>query len=86
MKLIAIVTVLALVDGQRKEIQPGEPIPDMHPSDVKYLKDNGCIYDEDEKLAAEKAAAKDEKQAGKEFTEARKAVQAAQEAIAPAAK
>lgn len=86
MKLIAIVPILTVVNGDRVEIQPGEEVTDLHPSDVKYLKDNGCIYDEDEKAAAAKAAAKDEKKAGTEFAEERKAVQAAQAAIAPAAK
>ena len=83
MKLIAIVSVMTLVAGVRTEIPPGEEVTGLHPVDVEELKRIGSIVDEDEELAKQKAADKAERAAGREFANARKALQAADESIAP---
>lgn len=78
MGLIAKVTVVAMVAGQRKEFQPGEVLPELHEHDVASLKAMGAIEDTAETEAAGKAAKAAEKKAAKEFDEARKAVRAAE--------
>ena len=81
MKLIALVPVLILVDGERVTIPVGEEVKDQHPSDVDYLLKNNCVEDQDAKAATEKAAAKAEKASRAEFADARQAVLGAKEAI-----
>ena len=84
-KLIAVVAVAMLVDGVRKEYQPGEEVPDLCAVDAAELKRIGAVYDEDELLASQKAADRSDKSAGKEFAAARKAIQATTAAVeAPA--
>lgn len=78
MGLIAKVTVVTMVEGQRKEFQPGEELPKLHGHDVASLKAMGAIEDTAETDKADKAAKAAEKKAAKEFEEARKAVQAAE--------
>lgn len=79
MGLIAKVTVVAMVDGQRQEFQPGAELPALHEHDVASLKAMGAIEDTGETEKAAKTAALAEKAAGKAFAAARKAVQAADE-------
>lgn len=79
MGLIAKVTVVAMVDGERKEFAPGDPLPDMHKHDIEALKKMGAIEDPADTDAALKAAKAAEKKAGAEFNAARKAVQSAEE-------
>ena len=80
-KLIAVVAVAMLVAGVRKEYQPGEEVHDLCAVDAAELKRIGAVYDEDELLADQKSADRAEKSAGKEFANARKAVQAATAAV-----
>lgn len=79
MALIAKVTVITMVDGERKEFAPGEPLPEMHPHDVAALKAMGSIEDEADTAAALKAEKAAEKKSTAEFNAARKAVQSAEE-------
>lgn len=83
MGLIAKVTVVAMVDGERKEFPPGETLPELPVHDVETLKAMGAIEDTAETEKTAKANAAAEKAAGKEFAEAKKKVKAAQESIAP---
>lgn len=83
MGLIAKVVVVTMVDGQRKEFQPGEELPELAPHDVEALKQMGAIEDTAETEKATKADAAAEKVAGKEFAEAKKKVKAEQASIAP---
>jgi len=85
MGLIAKVAVLTMVDGQRKEFQPGEELPELAPHDVEALKQMGAIEDTAETAKADKARKAEEKAAAKEFDTARAAVAAEQASIAPAA-
>lgn len=82
MALKALVTVVTMVDGVRKEFQPGEELPELHAHDKAALLAAGAIEDtaEAERSARAKAAA--EKKAGKEFAAAKAAVQAANESVA----
>jgi len=84
MGLIAKVTVVTMVDGQRKEFQPGEELPGLAAHDVDSLKAMGAIEDTAETEKSAKAAAAAEKASAREFEAARKKVKAAQESIAPA--
>lgn len=77
MGLIAKVTVVTMVDGERKEFQPGEELPKLHPHDEANLKAMGAIEDTGETEKAAKVSAAASKKAAKEFEDARKAVQAA---------
>ena len=81
MKLIAKVTVLALVDGKRVEIPPGDELPELPAHDVEQLLAMDAIEDADAVAAAAKAAAKDERDGLKEFEAARQAVMARAESI-----
>lgn len=78
MGLIAKVTVVTMVDGQRKEFQPGEQLPALHDHDVASLKAMGAIEDTGETEKAAKVSAAAAKKAAKEFEDARKAVQSAE--------
>jgi len=84
MKLIALVTVLATVEGKRVEIAPGEPVPELPAHDVEQLLAMNAIEDADAKAAQVKADAKAEREGLKEFEAAREAVQAQAQSIAPA--
>jgi len=84
-KLIAKVTVTAIVDGVRQDFQPGAELPDLPAHDVAELKRIGSIEDLDETAAAEKDQARVDKKAAADFTREKKAITAAQESIAPPA-
>jgi len=79
MGLIAKVTVVTMVDGQRREFQPGEQLPALHAHDVASLKAMGAIEDTGETEKAAKVSAAAAKKAAKEFEDARKLVHAADE-------
>jgi hypothetical protein len=86
MKLIAKVTVDVFVKGVRTRFAPGEEVIGLSRVDVADLKTVGAIEDQDETDAAAKKDELAEKKAGKEFADARKAIQASNAAIeAPAA-
>ena len=86
MKFKALVTVDAFVDGQRKQFAPGDEVIGLERVHIAELLASGSIEDVAAIEAAQAKDAKAEKEAGKEFANARKAVQAAQAAIeAPAA-
>lgn len=83
LNLIAVVTVIAFVDGQRQEFAPGSELPELPEHDVKALLEVGAIKDVDAEARAEKAAATAERKAGAEFQAARRAQQAEQASITP---
>lgn len=86
MKLIARVTVEVYVKGVRTHFAVGDEVTGLGKVDIADLKAVGAIEDTDETAKADKQDAADEKKAGKEFEDAKKAVQASQAAIeAPAA-
>lgn len=81
MKLKAIVTVDAFVNGVRTQFAPGDEVTGLEKVHIAELLASGSIEDV---AAAEAAQAKDaklEKTAGKDFADARKAVQAANAAV-----
>lgn len=84
MALIALVMVVTMVDGQRREFQPGEEVTGLHAHDVEQLKKMGSLQDTVEVAAAEKAAVAEQKKAGKAFDEVKKARAAAKESAADA--
>lgn len=77
MSLIAKVLVVAMVDGERREFQPGDALPDLHEHDVASLKAMGAIEDTADAVAEKKEAKAAEKESAAEFEAARKAVQSA---------
>jgi hypothetical protein len=83
--LIALVTVVALVDGVRTIYEPGDEVKGLHPKDVETLILAGSIEDQSATEKAEKAAERSQAAADAEFAAARAAVQQQQETIAPAA-
>ena len=44
-RLIALVATAVLVDGVRKVIQPGDPLPELHPHDEKALTESNAAED-----------------------------------------
>ena len=86
MKLKALVTVDAFVKGARTQFAPGDEVTGLEKVHIAELLASGSIEDVASTEAAQAKADKAEKDAGKEFANARKAVQAAQAALeAPAA-
>lgn len=83
--LIAAVLVTCYVDGVRRDIQPGEPVPELSPHDEAELKRMHAVVDEDEAAKAARMAAAEERKAGKLFQDARAAVIAAEESTLPPA-
>lgn len=82
-KLIACVAIALLVDGQRQEFAAGAELPELPVHDAAELKKSGAIKDMGEEVAAEKAAARAEKQSAAAFERARKDVATQLESIAP---
>jgi len=83
-KLIALVTVVAMVDGKRQEFAPGSELPELPEHDVRELKRMGSIEDLDETAAQNKAQAKSSAQANADFEKERQAIRAISDSIAPA--
>lgn len=79
-KLIAKVAVVAIVDGQRHEFQPGEELPDgvLSDHDLHELKRMNAVEDLAETAATEKTEARAEARANADFERERAAVAAAQ--------
>ena len=73
-KLIALVTVAAVVDGVRQEFPPGSELPKLPEHDVQVLKRMKAVEDVTETAAADKAAAKAETRAGADFQNERQAI------------
>lgn len=84
-RLIALVTVAAIVDGVRQDFAPGSELPKLSAHDTAELKRMGSIEDLDETAAAEKAAGRANAKAAGDFADEKKAVIAAQASTAPAA-
>lgn len=82
-RLIALVTVVAFVDGERQTFPPGSELPELSNHDVAELKRMGSIEDLDETAAAEKADARADAKAGREFAAEKKAVAEALASTAP---
>ena len=86
MKLKALVTVDVFIKGERTQFAPGDEVTGLEKVHIAELLASGSIEDVAATEAAQAKEAKAEKDAGKEFASARKAVQAAQAALeAPAA-
>lgn len=81
-RLIALVTVAVMVDGERQDFPAGSDLPELSAHDTAELKRMGAIADPVETEAADKADARAEAKASREFQAERKAVAAAQAAIA----
>ena len=73
-KLIALVTVLAVVDGVRQEFPAGSELPELPEHDVQQLKRMKAVQDVAETAAADKATAKADAKAGADFERERKAI------------
>ena len=80
---IAAVVVTCYVDGERKDIPPGEPIPELSEHDVGQLLAMKAIKEPAAEEAEAKAAAKAQRAAGKDFADAKAKVQAADASITP---
>lgn len=86
-KLIALVTVLAVVNGIRQEFPPGSELPELPEHDVQELKRMNAIEDVSETMADNKATAKSLELAQADFERERQAIVASNASIeeAPAA-
>lgn len=84
MALIAKVTVAAMVDGVRRDFQPGEELPALAAHDAAALLAMNAIEDSAETAKAAKAAAAADKATSREFANARAAVIADKASGAPA--
>lgn len=73
---LAVVTVTCHIDGQRVDVQPGEPLPELSKHDVEQLLAMKAIRDPEADAAAEKAAAGAARAAQAEFKAARRAAEA----------
>lgn len=82
-RLIAVVTVIAIVQGVRTTFAPGSELPELPAHDVAELKKMGCIKDLDKTEAADKAAVRADRKAGADFEREKKAIVSAQQSIAP---
>lgn len=80
--LIALVAVVAMIDGVRTTIAPGEPVTGLHKHDEDALIACGSIEDRTAIAEDAKADAKAQAKADAEFQAAREAVMAQQETIA----
>ncbi|MFM9881204.1 MAG: hypothetical protein ACKVOO_12440 [Burkholderiaceae bacterium] len=78
MKLIALITVAVLIDGVRTTFAAGEQVTGLSSHDITALKACGAVVCEEEQVAEQRKADKQAKAIGKEFADARQAVQAHQ--------
>lgn len=85
-KLIALVAIAMLVNGERTEVQPGDEVTGLSPADADELKRIGSVQDDEELAADRKAADRAEKSGAAEFAKARKTIQATQSAIEAASR
>ena len=80
--LIALVTIAVMVNGERQHFPAGSELPELSKHDTEELKRMGAIQDPVESDAVEKADARAEAKASREFQAERKAVAAAQASTA----
>ncbi len=81
-QLVTRVLVTVMIDGQRKDIPPGNPLPDgIHEHDIEQLLRMRAIEDVTATATAEKDAAIKAKNDEADYADARKAVQAAQASV-----
>lgn len=80
--LIALVAVVAIIDGVRTTIAPGEPVTGLHKHDEDALIACGSVEDRTAMAEDAKADAKAQAAADAEFQAARDAVMARAETIA----
>ncbi len=80
--LIALVAVVAIIDGVRTTIAPGEPVTGLHKHDEDALIACGSVEDRTAAADDAKADAKAQAKADAEFQAAREAVIAQQETVA----
>ncbi|HEY0953984.1 MAG TPA: hypothetical protein VGE36_04455 [Roseateles sp.] len=81
-KLIALVATAVVVNGERTVIQPGQPLPDLHEHDARELVASGSAQDLDAAAREQRQANRAESEAKKDFEEARERMQGAAESIA----
>lgn len=81
MALIALMAVVAMVDGQRREFPPGDEIPGdvLHPHDVNQLLASGVLEDTAETAKQEKQDEAARRAAEKEFAAVKRAQAAEKE-------
>jgi len=84
-KLIALVTVVAFVDGVRTEFPAGSELPALAPHDVTELKRMNAVQDTDDRAAEVKAEAAEQQRTQDDLDAERKALQDAADSIKPAA-
>ena len=75
----AAVLVTCHVDGQRVDVQPGEPVPELSGHDVQQLLAMKAIRDPEAEAAEAKAEARADKAAQADFKQAKEAAVAAAE-------
>lgn len=80
-KLIARVHISVWTKGEKQTIPPGDPVPELSPHDEAELIRMGAVEDWAETEEAIKETVSAAAQAKKDYLDARKAVQAAQESI-----
>ena len=78
-QLIALVAVAVHIDGKRTVIEPGQPLPELHPHDERELLRNGAIGYENQESDADIALRHAVQNAEQDFAAAREAAQAAAE-------
>lgn len=82
--LIALVTVIAFINGVRTEIPPGESIPEgLSDHDIRELKAMRAIEDEAERRQERLNEEEDHEDGMRAFQAARERVQLQQSSIAP---
>ncbi len=81
---VAKVIVTTFVDGQRVDIQAGDPVPELNPHDEAQLLRMGAIEELGAVSDAERQALQDQRAGDKAFQAERDAVIAANASTAPA--
>jgi hypothetical protein len=81
MKLIALVTIVAHVDGARVHFEPGSEVVGLNDVDIAALKQSGSLEDVHQTAKAAAKEAKAEAAVAQEFEAARASVQAVQAAV-----
>lgn len=82
--LIALVATAVVVDGERKIIQPGQPLPELSPHDARELLHSGAAQDPGTVAKAEEKTRRAQTQANADFAAARKAVRQAKDSTSAA--
>lgn len=66
-KLIAMMTIRAIVDGKRVEFEEGDEVTGLAPHDVRALKGSGALIDESEQAALARRSTQEERKARAQF-------------------